>query len=136
MANITVAMHLPTSFTSYSFTRERLIRQYTKLIAMGAQPFYASDAGLSGGSIGAMHRNNWIAKTGNTKTVSITVDKPIYEMVKTPNSWGGFFEWEKVVGYEPVQKEVEVFEWKIVDFPRASQMLALMEQMNKLMKGE
>lgn len=136
MANITVAMHLPTSFTSYSFTRERLIHQYTKLIAMGAQPFYASDAGLSGGSIGAMYRNNWIAKTGNTKKVTITIDKPIYEKVKSPNGWGGFFEWEKVVGYEPAEKEVEIFEWKIVDFPRASQMLALMEQMDKLMRGE
>ena len=136
MANITVAMHLPTSFTSYSWTRERLIRQYTKLIAMGAQPFYASDAGLSGGAIGAMYRNNWIAKTGNTKKVTITIDKPIYEKVKSPNSWGSFFVWEKVVGYEPAQKEVEIYEWKIVDFPRASQMLALMEQMDKLMKGE
>ena len=136
MANITVAMHLPTSFTSYAWHRERLIHQYTKLIAMGAQPFYASDAGLSGGAIGAMYRNNWVAKTGNTKKVTITIDKPIFEKTKSPNGWGGFFEWEKVVGYEPAQKEVEIFEWKIVDFPRASQMLALMEQMDKLMKGE
>lgn len=129
-------IYVPSSFTSYSWTRERLIKQYSKLIAMGTQPFYASDAGLSGGSIGAMHRNNWIAKTGNTKKVTITIDKPIFEKVKSPNNWGGFFEWEKVVGYEPVQKEVEIYEWKIVDFPRASQMLALMEQMDKLMKGE
>lgn len=136
MANITVAINLPTSFTSYSWNRERLLRQYTKLIAMGAQPFYASDAGLSGGAIGAMYRNNWVAKTGNTKKVTITIDKPIFEKVKSPNSWGSFFEWEKVVGYEPAQKEVEIYEWKIVDFPRASQMLALMEQMDKLMKGE
>lgn len=129
-------IYLPSSFSTYSFTRERLIKQYNKLIAMGTQPFYASDAGLSGGSIGAMHRNNWIAKTGNTKKVTITIDKPIFEKVKSPNNWGGFFEWEKVVGYEPVQKEVEIYEWKIVDFPRASQMLSLMEQMDKLMKGE
>ncbi len=127
---------VPSSFTSYSWTRERLIKQYSKLIAMGTQPFYASDAGLSGGSIGAMHRNNWIAKTGNTKKVTITIDTPILEKVKSPNNWGGFFEWDKIVGYEPVQKEVEIFEWKIVDFPRASKMLTLMVEMDKLMKGE
>ena len=136
MANITTAMYLPTSFTSGSCTRERLLRQYTKLIAMGPQPFYASDAGLPGGTIGAMHRNNWIAKTGNTKKVSIEIEKPIYKKVKCPNGFGGFFEWDKIVGYEPAQEEAEVFEWKIVDFPRATQMLALMEQMDKLMKGE
>ena len=130
------AIYLPSSFTSYSWTRERLINQYTKLIAMGDKPFYASEAGLSGGSIGAMYRNNWVAKTGNTKKVTITIDKPIYEKVKSPNNWGGFFEWEKVVGYEPVQKEVEVYEWKILDFPRAVQMLGLMEEMDKLMKGD
>lgn len=136
MANITTAMFLPTSFTSGSYTRERVIAQYTKLIAMGPQPFYASDAGLSGGAIVGMYRNNWIAKTGNTKKVAVTIDKPICEKVKSPNGFGGFFEWDKVVGYEPAQKEVEVYEWKIVNFPRASQMLALMEQMDKLMKGE
>ena len=130
-------IYLPTSFTSGSYTRDRVITQYTKLIAMGAKPFYASDAGLSGGAIGSMYKNNWIVKTGNTKKVVIEIDKPIYEKVKSPIGWGGgFVEWDKIVGYEPVQKEAEVFEWKIVDFPRATQMLALMEQMDKLMKGE
>ena len=137
MANITTAMSLPTSFTSGSYTRERVIAQYTKLIAMGAKPFCASDAGLSGSAIGAMYRNNWIAKTGNTKKVTVTIDKPICKKVKSPIGWGGgFVEWDEVIGYEPAQKEVEVYEWKIIDFPRASQMLALMEQMDKLMKGE
>lgn len=136
MSKSTTAIFLPTSFTSYSCTRERVIRQYTKLIAMGAKPFYASDAGLSGGAIGAMYKNNWIAKTGNTKKVSVTIDKPICKKVKSPGWGGGFVEWDKVIGYEPAQKEVEVYEWKIIDFPRATQMLALMEQMHKLMNGE
>lgn len=131
MANITTAIHLPTSFTSYSWTRERLIREYTKLIAMGAQPFYASDAGLSGGVIGGMYRNNWIAKTGNTKKMTIQVEIPIYGEPDYVHTW-----YSPLMGYEKKEKEVEIFEWKIVDFPRASQMLALMEQMDKLMKGE
>lgn len=132
MANYTTAIHLPTSFTSYSWTRERLIHQYTKLIAMGTKPFYASEAGLSGGSIGAMYRNNWIAKTGNTKKMTIQIEIPVY--VEKKFDWGGTF---PVYDHsEPAEKEVEIYEWKIVDFPRASQMLALMEQMDKLMKGE
>ena len=132
MAMYTTAIHLPTSFTSYSWTRERLIHQYTKLIAMGTKPFYASEAGLSGGSIGAMYRNNWIAKTGNTKKMTIQIEIPVY--VEKKYDWGGTF---TVYDHsEPAEKEVEIFEWKIVDFPRASQMLALMEQMDKLMKGE
>ena len=127
---------LPTSFISYSSDRKRVIRQYTQLIAMGPRPFYASEAGLSGGAIGSMYKNNWITKTGNTKKVVIEVEKPIYEKVKYNDGIFGFSEWDKIVGYEPVQKEVEVFEWKIVDFPRATQMLALMEQMDKLMRGD
>lgn len=131
MANITVALHLPTTFTSYSFARERVIAQYSKLIAMGTQPFYASDAGLSGGAIGAMHRNNWIAKTGNTKKVTVKIQTPIYGEPDPKWPW-----YSPIVGYEDKEKEVEVFEWKIVHYARASQMLALMEQMHKLMKGE
>ena len=125
------AIYLPTSFTSYPRTRERVIRQYTKLIAMGAKPFYASDAGLSGGAISAMYKNRWIAKTGNTKKVVIQIEIPVYVNKKTDYGW-------VVPVYDHsdyVQKEVEVFEWKIVDFPRATQILALMEQMDKLMRG-
>ena len=125
------AIYLPTSFTSYLRTRERVIRQYTKLIAMGAKPFYASDAGLSGGAIGAMYKNRWIAKTGNTKKVVIQMEIPVYVNKKTDYGW-------VIPVYDHsdyVQKEVEVFEWKIVDFPRATQILALMEQMDKLMRG-
>ena len=125
------AIYLPTSFTSYPRTRERVISQYTKLIAMGAKPFYASDAGLSGGAIGAMYKNRWIAKTGNTKKVVIQIEIPVYVNKKTDYGW-------VIPVYDhsdTVQKEVEVFEWKIVDFPRATQILALMEQMDKLMKG-
>ena len=126
------AIYLPTSFTSYPWTRERVISQYTKLIAMGAKPFYASDAGLSGGAIGAMCKNRWIAKTGNTKKVVIQIEIPVYVNKKT--GYGGVI---PVYDHsDTIQKEVEVFEWKIVDFPRATQMLALMEQMDKLMKGE
>ena len=125
------AIYLPTSFTSYPRTRERVISQYTKLIAMGAKPFYASDAGLSGGAIGAMYKNRWIAKTGNTKKVVIQIEVPVY--VKKKNDWGWFTSVYDHSDY--VQKEVEVFEWKIVDFPRATQILALMEQMDKLMRG-
>ena len=132
MISIINAINLPSSFTSYSFNRERVIRDYTKLISMGPQPFYASDAGLSGGTIGAMYRNNWIAKTGNTKKVVIQVEVPVY--VDKRNGWGWFI---PVYDHsDTIQKEVEVFEWKIVDFPRATRMLALMEQMDKLMKGE
>ena len=125
------AIYLPTSFTSYPLTRERVIRQYTKLIAMGAKPFYASDAGLSGGAIGAMYKNRWIAKTGNTKKVVIQMEIPVYVNKKTDYGW-------VIPTYDHsdyIQKEVEVFEWKIVDFPRATQILALMEQMDKLMRG-
>lgn len=125
------AIYLPTSFTSYPRTRERVILQYTKLIAMGAKPFYASDAGLSGGAIGAMYKNRWIAKTGNTKKVVIQIEIPVYVNKKTDYGW-------VIPVYDHsdyVQKEVEVFEWKIVDFPRATQILALMEQMDKLMRG-
>lgn len=128
MTDTATAIYLPTSFTSYSWTRERLIRQYTKLIAMGTKPFYASDAGLSGG---AMYKNRWIAKTGNSKKVVIQIEIPVYVNKKTDYGW-------VIPVYDHsdyVQKEVEVFEWKIVDFPRASQMLALMEQMDKLMRG-
>lgn len=123
---------LPTSFTSNCFTREKLLREYTKLIAMGSKPFYASEAGLSGGSINGMCLNNWIAKTGNTKKAVIQIEIPVY--VNKRNGGGWFI---PVYDHsEIIQKEVEVFEWKIVDFPRASYMLALMEQMDKLMKGE
>ena len=132
MISIINTINLPSSFTSYSFNRERVIRDYTKLIAMGPKPFYASDAGLSGGTIGAMYRNNWIAKTGNTKKVVIQIEVPVY--VDKRNGRGWFI---SVYDHsDTIQKEVEVFEWKIVDFPRATQMLALMEQMDKLMKGE
>ena len=123
---------LPTSFTSYSSDRKRVIRQYTQLIAMGPRPFYASEAGLSGGAIGSMYKNNWITKTGNTKKVTYQIEIPVY--VNKKFDWGGFI---PVYDHsDTIQKEVEVFEWKIVDFPRASYMLALMEQMDKLMKGE
>ena len=132
MISIINAINLPSSFTSYSFNRERVIRDYTKLITTGPKPFYASVAGLSGGTIGAMYRNNWIAKTGNTKKVVIQIEVLVY--VGKRNGGGGFI---PVYDHsEIIQKEVEVFEWKIVDFPRATQMLALMEQMDKLMKGE
>lgn len=132
MISIVNAISLPSSFTSYSFNRERVIRDYTKLISMGSKPFYASDAGLSGGTIGAMYRNNWIAKTGNTKKVTYQIEIPVY--VNKKFDWGGFI---PVYDHsDTIQKEVEVFEWKIVNFPRATQMLALMEQMDKLMKGE
>ena len=125
------AIYLPTSFTSYPRTRERVISQYTKLIAMGAKPFYASDAGLSGGAIGAMYKNRWIAKTGNTKKVVIQIEIPVYVNKKTDYGWV-----MPVYDHsDSIQKEVEVFEWKIVDFPRATQILALMEQMDKLMRG-
>ena len=123
---------LPTSFTSYSSDRKRVIRQYTQLIAMGPRPFYASEAGLSGGAIGSMYKNNWITKTGNTKKVTCQIEIPVY--VNKKFDWGGFI---PVYDHsDTIQKEVEVFEWKIVDFPRATQMLALMEQMDKLMRGE
>ena len=125
------AICLPTSFTSNSWKRERMLREYTKLIAMGTEPFYASDAGLSGGTIGAMHRNNWVAKTGNAKKAVIQIDAPIYGKPDPIFPW-----YRPIVGYEQKDYEVEIFEWKIVDFPRATQMLALMEQMDKLMKGE
>lgn len=131
MTNTATAIYLPTSFTSYPRTRERVISQYTKLIAMGAKPFYASDAGLSGGAIGAMYKNRWIAKTGNSKKVVIQIEIPVYVNKKTDYGW-------VIPVYDHsdyVQKEVEVFEWKIVDFPRATQILALMEQMDKLMRG-
>ena len=131
MTDIATAIYLPTSFASYPRMRERVIRQYTKLIAMGAKPFYASDAGLSGGAIGAMYKNRWIAKTGNTKKVVIQIEVPVYVNKKTDYGW-------VIPVYDHsdyVQKEVEVFEWKIVDFPRATQILALMEQMDKLMRG-
>lgn len=132
MSKSTTVIFLPTSFTSYSCTRERVITQYTKLIAMGAKPFYASDAGLSGGTIVSMYRNNWIAKTGNTKKVTYQIEIPVY--VNKKFDWGGFI---PVYDHsDTIQKEVEVYEWKIIDFPRATQMLALMEQMHKLMKGE
>ena len=132
MTSIINAISLPSSFTSYSFDRERVIRDYTKLISMGPKPFYASEAGLSGGTIGAMYRNNWIAKTGNTKKVTYQIEIPVY--VNKKFDWGGFI---PVYDHsDTIQKEVEVFEWKIVDFPRATRMLALMEQMDKLMKGE
>ena len=132
MISIVNVISLPSSFTSYSFNREKLLREYTKLIAMGPKPFYASEAGLSGGSINGMHLNNWIAKTGNTKKVVIQIEVPVY--VDKRNGGGLFI---PVYDHsEIIQKEVEVFEWKIVDFPRATRMLALMEQMDKLMKGE
>ena len=125
-------IYLPTSFTSNCFTRKKLLREYTKLIAMGPKPFYASEAGLSGGSINGMCLNNWIAKTGNTKKVTYQIEIPVY--VNKKFDWGGFI---PVYDHsEIIQKEVEVFEWKIVDFPRATRMLALMEQMDKLMRGE
>ena len=127
-----VMIYLPTSFTSHCFTRKKLLREYTKLIAMGPKPFYASEAGLSGGSINGMCLNNWIAKTGNTKKVTYQIEIPVY--VNEKFDWGGFI---PVYDHsDTIQKEVEVFEWKIVDFPRATRMLALMEQMDKLMKGE
>ena len=125
-------IYLPTSFTSHCFTRKKLLREYTKLIAMGPKPFYASEAGLSGGSINGMCLNNWIAKTGNTKKVTYQIEIPVY--VNKKFDWGGFI---PVYDHsDTIQKEVEVSEWKIVDFPRATRMLALMEQMDKLMKGE
>ena len=125
-------IYLPASFTSHCFTRKKLLREYTKLIAMGPKPFYASEAGLSGGSINGMCLNNWIAKTGNTKKVTYQIEIPVY--VNKKFDWGGFI---PVYDHsDTIQKEVEVFEWKIVDFPRATHMLALMEQMDKLMKGE
>ena len=125
-------IYLPTSFISSSSDRKRVIRQYTQLIAMGPRPFYASEAGLSGGAIGSMYKNNWIAKTGNTKKVTYQIEIPVY--VNKKFDWGGFI---PVYDHsDTIQKEVEVFEWKIVDFPRATRMLALMEQMDKLMKGE
>lgn len=125
-------IYLPTSFTSNCFTREKLLREYTKLIAMGPKPFYAFEAGLSGGSINGMCLNNWIAKTGNTKKVTYQIEIPVYVNEKFDYGW-------VIPVYDhsdTIQKEVEVFEWKIVDFPRATQMLALMEQMDKLMRGE
>ena len=110
MISIINAINLPSSFTSYSFNRERVIRDYTKLITMGPKPFYA----------------------GNTKKVVIQIEVPVY--VDKRNGGGWFI---PVYDHsDTIQKEVEVFEWKIVDFPRATQMLALMEQMDKLMKGE
>ena len=131
MTSIINAISLPSSFTSYSFNRERVIRDYTKLISMGPKPFYASDAGLSGGTIGAMHRNNWIAKTGNTKKVVIQIEVFVYVGKRNGGGWIPVYDHSEII-----QKEVEVFEWKIVDFPRATRMLALMEQMDKLMRGE
>lgn len=124
-------IYLPTSFTYHCSTRKKLLREYTKLIAMGPKPFYASEAGLSGGSISGMCLNNWIAKTGNTKKVTYQIEIPVYVNKKFDWCWLPVYDHS-----DTIQKEVEVFEWKIVDFPRATQMLALMEQMDKLMKGE
>ena len=124
MYNIMPTMHLPTTFASgSSYTRKRQLDVYTKLVAMGTKPFYASEVGLSGGVIRAMAANLWIRKTGRSKVSTIQCEEPVYL---------GNFRWE----YKPYEREVEVFEWQITDYPRASRMLALMEQMDKLMRGE
>lgn len=124
MYNVRSVIHVPSTFASgSSYTRKHQIEAYTKLLTMGTEPFYAADAGLSGGMINAMATNGWIRKTGRTKTKTIEAAKPVYD---------GNLHWH----YEPFEMEVTAFEWQIVHFARASRLLALMEQMDKVMRGE
>lgn len=133
MAKSTTVMFLSTKTVSpYAWAREAEIKKLEKLIAMGDKPFYTADANLCGGEINSLHLNNWVKKTGNTKVVTITIDKPVY--VEKRFDWGGTF---PVYDHsEPVQKEVEVFEWQITDFPRAFELLGYIKQMHEVLKGE
>jgi hypothetical protein len=46
------------------------IKGFAKVMAHGTTPFYASELGLNGGTIGALSYYRVIAPTGNTKEVT------------------------------------------------------------------
>lgn len=59
-----------------------------KMLASISVPFYASELGFSGSTIGSLKRGGYISPTGNTKMVTIILPKA-----------------------EPNEKDVEVKEW-------------------------
>jgi hypothetical protein len=133
MAKITTVMFLsPKTVSPYAWAREAEIHKLEKLIAMGDKPFYTADACLCGGEINSLHLNNWVKKTGNTKKMVITIQNPVYRYEET--SWGG--KWPVFDHNEPLEKEVEVFEWQITNFPRAFELLGYIKQMHEVLKGE
>lgn len=133
MAKMTTVMFLsPKTVSPYAWAREAEIHKLEKLIAMGDKPFYTADAGLCGGEINSLHLNNWVKKTGNTKKLVITIQKPVYRYEPTP--WGG--KWPVLDHNEPCEKEVEVFEWQITNYLRAFELLGYIKQMHEVLKGE
>lgn len=122
----------PKTVSSCAWEREAEIKKLEKLIAMGDKPFYTADAGLCGGEINSLHLNNWVKKTGNTKKLVITIQKPVYRYEPTP--WGG--KWPVFDHNEPCEKEVEVFEWQITNYFRAFELLGYIKQMHEVLKGE
>jgi len=64
-----------------------LVKSYAKVSAMGNKPFYASDLGLNGGSIGGLECYHVIKKTGKSK-----------------------FCWIQITETEKIR--VEVYEWR------------------------
>ena len=134
MAKMTTVMFLsPKTVSPYAWAREAEIKKLEKLIAMGDKPFYTADACLCGGEINSLHLNNWVKKTGNTKKMVITIQKPVYRLEKA--SWCDM-KWPVYDHSEPVQKEVEVFEWQITNFPRAFELLSYIKLMHEVLKGE
>lgn len=134
MAKSTTVMFLsPKTVSPYAWAREAEIKKLEKLIAMGDKPFYTAEAGLCGGEINSLHLNNWVKKTGNTKKMVITIQKPVYRFEKA--SWCDM-KWPVYDHSEPVQKEVEVFEWQITDYLRAFELLGYIKQMHEVLKGE
>ena len=134
MAKSTTVMFLsPKTVSSCAWEREAEIKKLEKLIAMGDKPFYTADACLCGGEINSLHLNNWVKKTGNTKKMVITIQKPVYRYEKA--SWCDM-KWPVYDHSEPVQKEVEVFEWQITDLPRAFELLGYIKQMHEVLRGE
>lgn len=132
MAYDVMMMHLPMNFANPGWIRNRetTMTEYKKLIETRGEPFYASDLGLCGGVIGAMHRNNWIRKTGETKTCTIQLPIAILGEPDPKYPW-----WRPTVGYEYKDKEVEIFQWVVCDYPRAVRLLGLMVEMAEVLEG-
>ena len=121
MAKSTTVMFLsPKTVSPYAWAREAEIKKLEKLIAMGDKPFYTADACLCGGEINSLHLNNWVKKTGNTKKMVITIQKPVYRFEKA--SW--------------CDMKWPVFEWQITDYLRAFELLGYIKQMHEVLKGE
>ena len=64
------------------------------------KPFYASELGLDGGTIGAMACHNFIRRTGNTKDYMVNLYDDVYKKVSV-------YEWTLVAS-----KDAHYNEWR------------------------